>query len=187
MSFSIGSKAEAWTSWSTSKRDKRSRAQSSSCCWDHAAGLPYAWARIWGCGRSCGSELVCSKGVWDSLCISRLACSWLSIFIQPFLNTVCLSAWERANRKYRGEGYIRGETNLTNLQKKKKRNIDSPSFGGTVQPGPCRSSRETPCTNFTRCLLSCSWVSTSNCSTACWERAKGFILLLILLRMLSNL
>lgn len=63
----------------------------------------------------------------------------------------------------------------------KSRNIDLPSFGGTVQPDHCRSSRETPCSNWTRCCLSCSWVSTSNCSTACWETARVYVSLLIIL------
>lgn len=34
--------------------------------------------------------------------------------------------------------------------------IDLPSFGATLQPGSCKSSRETPRTSSTRCFLSCS-------------------------------
>lgn len=63
---------------------------------------------------------------------------------------------------------------MKNSRTRRKQKLNLPSFWGTWQHVPCKSSTETPWTNLTRCFLSCSWVSTSHCSTACWKRARFF-------------
>lgn len=88
LSVSAGRTAEAWTSWSSIRWVKRSREQSSSCCWDHVL----AWCWGWG--------FVCIKGIWVSLRARRSAWICRSLFTQPFFKAACvwLSALETGNR-----------------------------------------------------------------------------------------
>lgn len=54
-------------------------------------------------------------------------------------------------------------------------NVDLPLSEGDLVSGSCRSSSETPCSSLSRRILSCSWVSSSNCSSA--YRTKLLLLL----------
>ena len=107
LSISAGSTAEAWTSWNSIKWVKRSREQSSSCCWDHML----AWCWGWG--------FVSFKGVSVSLCVRGSAWICRSLFTQPFFKAACLwlPALETGNgRQERLEGKNKRKQFWQNLQ-----------------------------------------------------------------------